>query len=276
MAISVCPFSRARSCTPTQSPLGQSGADAGQLDDLVSRGVTGDEDDVGARHGQRVRDQTQHGVVRTTVLGRRRDAHAPRVAVAADDLGPSRAGADAQAQASRNRRHAAQCTGAGRPRSGTPPSSCSSMCAAPGHGSVRLVDDRERRAQLLADATRLCDQPLVLGERAPGDGAGLRMRLGEDDFDLTARLFLQLGRRTLSRDEGRAQQRLELAEAYDVALERLDLVGEIRTLAPHVLEARCDLQQRPFDRVPLVAEEPLRQVQMSDLHGCQCHRVSPS
>ena len=63
-----------------------------------------------ARHRERLGEQAQHGVVRASVLGRRGDAHLPRVSVPADDLRAARAGADAQPHSCGRRRHAIQCT----------------------------------------------------------------------------------------------------------------------------------------------------------------------
>jgi hypothetical protein len=48
--------------------------------------------------------------------------------------------------------------------------------------------------------------------------------------------------------ERRAQEPLDLAVADQVALELLDLVGEVGALAPHVLEARDDLVEQRVDR----------------------------
>ena len=53
-------------------------ADAGQLDDLVSRAAARNERDARARNGQRLREQREHRVVRLAALGRRADAHLPR------------------------------------------------------------------------------------------------------------------------------------------------------------------------------------------------------
>ena len=56
--------------------------------------------------GQRLREQPDHRVVRAAALGRRGDAHLPRVAVPADNCSAAGAGTDAQPQASGRRRHA--------------------------------------------------------------------------------------------------------------------------------------------------------------------------
>src|SRR5947199_70334 len=78
-------------------------------------------------------------------------------------------------------------------------------------------------------------------------------------------LLLQLCRCPLRGDERRAQQPLELTEPHEIGLELLDLVREIRALAPHVLEARGDLVEQPVHRGALVAEEPGARSHVPDL-----------
>ena len=68
-----------------------------------------------------------------------------------------------------------------------------------------------------------------------------RVRLADDASASRCACVLQLLRRALGGDERRAQQRLELAVAREVALELLDLVGEVGALAPDVLEAVGDV-----------------------------------
>ena len=70
------------------------------------------------------------------------------------------------------------------------------------------------------------------------------MGLAEDQLRLAPGLVARVGRRLLGGDERRAQEALELAEANEVGLELLDLVGEVGALAPDVLEARRDLLQQ--------------------------------
>ena len=72
------------------------------------------------------------------------------------------------------------------------------------------------------------------------------------------------------------RRRLELAEADEVGLELLDLVGEVGALAPDVLEARDDLVEQPVGRVAAVAaEQRLRRPHVSDLYRCECHGLLP-
>jgi hypothetical protein len=90
------------------------------------------------------------------------------------------------------------------------------------------------------------------------------------------RLIAGLSRSLLGGDERRAEKALELAIANEVGFELLDLVGEVRALAPHVLEARRDLLEQPVGGRDAVAPEGrTRRCQMSDLDGCECHVVSP-
>src|SRR5437016_4128681 len=73
---------------------------------------------------------------------------------------------------------------------------------------------------------------------------------------LAACLILHVLRRLLGRDERGAQERLELAEADEVGLELLDLVGEVGPLAPDVLEAHHDVLEELVDRACAIATEP--------------------
>ena len=117
------------------------------------------------------------------------------------------------------------------------------------------VDGRQGGSQQGADARRVGLQPLVVGGRLTDDRAGLGAGLLDDQVALAGRLRLQLGGRPLGRDERRPEQSLELAEALEVGLELLDLVGEVGTLAPDVLEACGDLLEQPVGRRAPVAEQ---------------------
>ena len=61
--------------------------EAVQPDDLVPRGVSGNEGDVGARHVERLGEEPQDRLVSAAVLGRLGDADLPRVTVTAGDPG---------------------------------------------------------------------------------------------------------------------------------------------------------------------------------------------
>ena len=98
------------------------------------------------------------------------------------------------------------------------------------------------------------------------------MRLREDELRLAAGVLFQLLGRLLRRDECRAEEVLELAEAHEVGLELLDLVGEIGALSPHVFEAHCDLvEQRVDARSAVTADEGLVGLEMSDFDGGKRH-----
>ena len=106
-----------------------------------------------------------------------------------------------------------------------------------------------------AHAARLARQVLALAASLAGDRPALGLRLGDDRFGLALRLVAQLVRGPLGRDEGRAQQRLELAVPLQLALEQLDAVGVVGPLAPDGLEALGDLLQQAVDGSAAVAEE---------------------
>src|SRR5579871_6343516 len=142
------------------------------------------------------------------------------------------------------------------------------LVALPALRRVRLLagvaDRLERRPELDAQLPRLREQPLVLGERAPLDGPRLAVRLGEDRLRLAPRLLLHLRGGALGGDEGRAQQRLELAVA-----------DEVGPLAPDVLEAERDLLEEPVGRRRLVAQQAPWGLHVPDLDRCERHRVLP-
>jgi hypothetical protein len=82
---------------------------AGQLHDLVAAAMPRDDSHGIAPHTERVREKVDEGLVCATLLGGGRHPHLPCVAVAADDLGAARAGADTQPDAGRDERHALEC-----------------------------------------------------------------------------------------------------------------------------------------------------------------------
>src|SRR5207237_5015798 len=100
--------------------------------------------------------------------------------------------------------------------------------------------------------------------------------LVDDQVGLAHRLRLELGGGALGQDEGRAQERLQLAEALEVGLELFDLVGEVCTVAPDLLEARDDLLEHAVGRRAAIAEEAAPEPDVADLDGCECHLELPS
>src|SRR5262249_40323646 len=117
------------------------------------------------------------------------------------------------------------------------------------------LDRREGGGEQSADPRRFGAHALEIREGLAADAPGLRVRLLEQHLRLAARLLAQLLRRALSGHERRAQQRLELAVAHEILLESLDLVGEVRALAPHDLEAVDDRVEQLVDEAPVVTEE---------------------
>src|SRR5689334_11382986 len=118
-----------------------------------------------------------------------------------------------------------------------------------------VLDRLERDAERELQPARLDDQALVLGDRLALHLPRLGPGLAEDHLCLAPRLLLELGRRTLGGDERRSEERLELLVAHEVALELLDLVGEVGAFTPDVLEARRDLVEEPIGLRPLVPHE---------------------
>jgi hypothetical protein len=95
--------------------------------------------------------------------------------------------------------------------------------------------------------------------------------LRQQELGLPAGLLLELLRRALRGDERRAEQRLQLAEADELALEVLDLVSEVGAVAPDVLVALRDLFERGVDECALVAEERALDPDVLDLDGRESH-----
>jgi hypothetical protein len=135
---------------------------------------------------------------------------------------------------------------------------------------------RERRLELHLQAARVraeTGRPLV---RLEDDAARLCVRLDEDRVGLALRLLPQLAGGALRRDEAGVQERLEVAVAGELALEVLELVGEVGAVAPDGLEALRDLSERPLDRRRLEAERPSREGDVPDLDRAEGHGTAPS
>ena len=106
----------------------------------------------------------------------------------------------------------------------------------------------------------------MIGTRVTRDRPRLGACFLDDQVGFLARLLLQRHRSFLGGDERRAQQALELAVAHEVSFQLLDLVGEVRALAPDVLEADDDLVEERVDRrAAIAADDRLWRLQMSDL-----------
>src|SRR5579862_6639216 len=104
----------------------------------------------------------------------------------------------------------------------------------------------------------------------PLDRPRFGVSFAEDQGRLAPGLVAHLRRCLLGRDERRAKEALELAEADEVGLELLDPVCEVRTLAPYVLEAGRDLlEELVGGRGAVAAEKSTRWFDVSDLDGCE-------
>src|SRR5215213_543569 len=145
--------------------------------------------------------------------------------------------------------------------------------AVPERAGPRFLERLERRPQERADAPRLVDQPLTLGSSVAHNGARLAVRLVEDQLRLALGLVLQLVGGALGRDERRPKQCLQFPVASELGLELLDLVEEIGSLAPDVLETVGDVEHQPVDVGDAVAaEEPAaRDRDVTELDGGECH-----
>ena len=111
----------------------------------------------------------------------------------------------------------------------------------------------------------------LLADRVAHHLARLGVRLGHDHVGLAAGGFLEILRRALGRDEGRAEQALELDVTGHLGLELLDALDELRALAPDGLEAVGDVVHHPMDGCLPVAEEATLELDVSDLDRCECH-----
>jgi hypothetical protein len=78
----------------SEPPLDRRGVKAFDLDDLAPRGLSADDADSCARQVEGRCQELDERLVRTTSFRRRRDPRLPPVAVASDDLAPSRAWRD--------------------------------------------------------------------------------------------------------------------------------------------------------------------------------------
>ena len=60
-----------------------------------------------------------------------------------------------------------------------------------------------------------------------------------------------------------------------LGLELFEPIGEVGALAPHLLEAVCDVREKPVDRLPAVpAEERATELHVSDLDWGERHMTS--
>jgi len=134
----------------------------------------------------------------------------------------------------------------------------------------------ESRFEERPDLPRLGRQTLTLGLGGHGDGAGLGVRLLEDQVGLPLRVRLQLVGGFLRRDERRAQQRFEILVPAQLRLELLDPVGELGPLAPRLLERLLDLVQQPVDRAAAVAEQAPLEADVVELDWGDGHRFTSS
>jgi hypothetical protein len=88
----------------------------------------------------------------------------------------------------------------------------------------------------------------------------------DDQAGLATSLILLLERRSLGRDQVRAQQRLRLAMTLELVLELLDPVGEVGPLAPDLLERVCDLLDQAVDALSAVAKKAALEADVVELN----------
>ena len=256
-------------CSRSESPLDQRRPDPRQLHDLVPAAVARNERQ-GRRAGARA---SRRAGGATASLARPRSGAAVTRTFQASPCRPTTAvrpgsRANAQAQSSRLRGHAlslrratprqrsrrarrTSCAPRSRPhlRRRLPPAPAPRPARrAPNAESASSSCSRSRRESVL--------EALVLGPGVAMDCARLCVGLGHDEVRLAAGAFAHLRGRALGGDERLGQQRLELPVADEVRVELLHPVRELAAVAPHVLEARCDLLEQPVD--PAVVAERRR------------------
>src|SRR5262245_28228794 len=110
----------------------------------------------------------------------------------------------------------------------------------------------------------LARQPFALAACLADDAACLAMRLGDDHLGLLPRLIAELLGGALGRDQRRSEQALELPEAIDLGLELLDLVAEVGTLTPDLLETLDDVVEEVVHGRAFIAEQTAAELSMSD------------
>ena len=230
-------FSSRRSASPGSRPCSST---------ILSREVWPETTETDARGtSEALREQPHDGVVRTPALGRCADAHLPA---------RRRAGRRAPCARRRARPSAGDVSSARPSRPSIGPGFqaafvCALLLRLDGLRLldpvvVGLVEGVERGVQQEPQPAGLDRERLALAAGLAGDRAGLGLGLGEDRVGLPLGLVFQLVRGPLGRDERRAQQRLELAVALELAFEQLDAVGLVGPLAPDGLEARRDLVEQ--------------------------------
>ncbi len=114
-------------------------------------------------------------------------------------------------------------------------------------------------------------QPFALGHGITHDLARLSPRLSQNSLAFASRLVGHLLRSPLGRDQRRAQELLQLAVAHQLALELLDPVGYVGTIAPDVLEACHHVGEKLVGLPDLVAEERLTEADVPDFYWRQSH-----
>ena len=105
------------------------------------------------------------------------------------------------------------------------------------HTRRPLAEGLEGRQELGLDLDHVLLEPTLSGNCLAGDTAGLGMGLLHDQIRFAAGLRLHLLSGTLSGDERRAKERLELVMPSEFGLEFLHARGKVSALAPDRLEA---------------------------------------
>ena len=219
-------------------------------------------------------DQLLDGTIRTAVLGGRGDAQPPSIAVAA------RHGvAPGPRNYPKAQRDAACGVDAGSLRGTTG----ILVWRAWQLGLVRLDqmhrrrDDRaEAAAELalgVADAQGLAAHALAVGVGLADDLARTCLRVAQDRRGLATRVLAHRVRGPLGGDERLAQHLLELAVVAKLALELLDAVAQVGSLAPDLLERLGDVLELALDTAPAHAERAPREAQVAYLDRTQRHCV---
>ena len=102
------------------------------------------------------------------------------------------------------------------------------------------------------------------------------MRLGHDQLRLPLGGVAGIGRRLLGSHEGRREQVLPPTNVLELLRELVDLVGQLSTLAPDVLEAGRNLVEQALGRIALVSEQRASEADVSQFDWAIGHGLPVS